>query len=49
MGHPVAEDQIQQAGLSPHEAVLAVTDACIVLQVFFSTSQNHLFHDLAEH
>lgn len=49
-GYPVLEGkQVSKAGLSPHKAVLAVTDECIVLQVFFNTSQNNLFHDFTRH
>lgn len=50
MGHPVIEgNQVQQAELSFHEAMLAVTSGCVVLQVFFNPSQNHLFHDFPGH
>ena len=41
-------NQVQQAGLSSHEAVLTVIDDCAVFQVFFSISQNDLFHEEEE-
>lgn len=50
MGYPVVKgNQVWQAELSFHEAMLAVTSDCAVLQVFFNPSQSHLFHDFPGH
>lgn len=36
-------------GLSPHEPMLAVNNDCVVLQVFFSNSQDNCLHNFARH
>lgn len=40
---------VWQAGLPSHEAMLAVTNDCIVFWVFFNTSLNNPFHDFIRH
>lgn len=50
MGYSVLEEnQVQQVRLSSHEAVLAVSNDCVVLKVFLNTSQNNNFHTFTKH